>query len=58
MVDEENAKEETLRLLLDKVQEMAEVTQANFKVIATVLKDQRDRMLALESRIISLEAGR
>lgn len=56
MLDEE--KEETLKLLLEKVHEMVEATQANFKVIANVLKTQRDRMIELESRIISLEAGR
>jgi hypothetical protein len=58
MLDEEKAKEETLKLLLEKVHEMVEATQANFKVIANVLKTQRDRMTELEARIISLEAGR
>lgn len=55
MVDEEKGKEETLRLLLDSVNEMVEATQSNFKVISNVLKAQRDRMTELESRIILLE---
>lgn len=53
MTDDE--KTQVLNMLCEKIKEMIEATENNFRVVSKVLKDQRDKILELEAKVYDLQ---